>query len=193
MRLYVCSFSALILAVYGGLASAEDAYGGYPGSTYRSSQFAPFSPQNGNRYRWRPLDEESEGAQADKREQQKSRLPVAGDYTDEPFGLPPGTYRPIEQRHTITPHLEGYRFRPIVPEEQVRNRTRNERQEHSQSNRNYPQSAGQAESGYEGYPMDGQAPTYNFRPDPRLDNPTRGAPSRYAFPMGSEAPRFRTQ
>jgi hypothetical protein len=193
MRLFVCSLSALILAVYGGLVSAEDAYDAYPRTLYQAPQFAPISPQSSTRYRWRPLDEENAGAQAERRGPPTNRMPAVEDYTDEPFGLPPGTYRPIEQRHTITPHLEGYRFRPIVPEEQVRNRTQNERQEQSLSDRNYPQSAGQGEPAYEGYPMGGQVPSYNFRPDPRLDKPTRGAPSRYAFPMGSEAPRFRSQ
>ena len=113
------------------------------------------------------------------------------DYTDEPFGLPPGTYRPVEQRHTIIPHLEGYRFRPLVPEEQLRNRERNEEQASMRQEEGWAGFGSQSGGG--GYPSAGKRPDFRFRPDSRLDAPTRNAPSRYAFPMGAEAPRFRSR
>jgi hypothetical protein len=192
MRKFMASLPALVLTIYGSLVSAQDAHDPYPHDLSIDRQLTPASPQNGGFYRWRPLEEE---ATKESIKSQQPR-PIWGtgvmDYTDEPFGLPPGTYRPIEQRHTITPHLEGYRFRPIDPEEQRRNRARKETQERIHAEQGLRQSNGR-EGFSEAYGTGGERPALIFRPDPRLDKPSRGAPSRYSFPMGSEAPRFRSR
>ena len=191
MRLFVIFVALLILTVYGGLVSAQGAYGAYPKNLYRNPQSAPGSSQSEGFYRWRPREEGDDDAVTYRDQRQPRQGTSVGDYTDEPFGLPRGTYRPIEDRHTITPQLEGFRFRPIVPEEQLRNRSRNEQHDQVLSDQGYRQPAGRADL-EEVYPMNGQAPAFDFRPDPRLDQPARRAPSRYDFPMGSEAPRFRS-
>jgi hypothetical protein len=192
MRTFVVCLPVLILLVYGNLLAAEEAYGTYPYNLYTEQHVAPTAAKSGGRYRWRPLEEQAVGESARQGQARPSWRSGVMDYTDEPFGLPPGTYRPIEERHTITPHREGYRFRPINPQEQRRNRARNITQERNQGERGSPQSTertGGAGVSYTGEQM----PAFKFRPDPRLDAPTRGAPSRYAFPMGSEAPRFRSR
>jgi hypothetical protein len=192
MRTFVVSLAVLILAVYGRPLPAEQAYGTYPYSLYTEQHSAPAAAKNRGYYRWRPLEEEDSKASTELRQPRPAWGRGGTDYTDEPFGLPPGTYRPIEERHTITPHLEGYRFRPIDPDEQRRNRMRNKSQERIQAEGGGPQSNGR--EGVPGASYTGeQTPAFMFRPDPRLDTPTRGAPSRYAFPMGSEAPRFRSR
>ncbi|MCG7938218.1 MAG: hypothetical protein N0C88_05085 [Candidatus Thiodiazotropha lotti] len=128
-------------------------------------------------YQWRP------------RNQQQEAAPLAGsdwkgaagrstqsyrDYTDSPFGLPEGTYRPVPQRHEITPYHQGYRFRPLNPSEQKRIK------QHNLTNREIRQPSGElrfrpqqstSEIGRFGYSQGNQ---YRFRPDERLD---RGFPS----------------
>jgi hypothetical protein len=190
MRTFVVLSSALILTIYGNLVLAQDAYDTYLHNLYADQQLAPASPQNGGFYRWRPLEEESSKASPQLRQPRPAWGRGVTDYTDEPFGLPPGTYRPIEQRHTITPHLEGYRFRPIKPEEQRRNRARQETRGRIHDEQDLRQS-NEREGLSDAYGAGGKRPAYNFRPDPRFDKSSRGAPSRYAFPMGSDAPRFR--
>jgi hypothetical protein len=141
--------------------------------------------------RWRPLESESESAGTDPSERQRNDASSVYDYTDEPFGLPRGTYRRIEQRHTITPHLEGYRFRPIKPQEQQRNRQRNLSSEQTRQD----SSAAATFSTQGGYPsgyQPGQAqPTFKFRPDSRFEGQGHDVPSRYSLPAGDGGARFR--
>jgi hypothetical protein len=140
--------------------------------------------------RWRPLESASQSAESAAAGQVSKGASSAFDYTDEPFGLPRGTYRRIEQRHTITPHLEGYRFRPISPEEQLRNRQRNtssvQTREADSSAQFFSHRNDQG-----GFRQGPQAPDFKFRPDPRLEHKGRDAPPRYTLPKGSGAPVFR--
>jgi hypothetical protein len=176
MRKFVFCFPVVILTLHGGLAFAQQASEIDPTYTPLPQWGTIAAPvQNSERYRWRPLKDEADADVNRYREDRFTDKPGSYDYTDEPFALPRGTYRRIEQRHTITPYHEGYRFRPIDPLEQLRNRNRNKRQERSERDRSVTR----------------QRPNWRFRPDPRLDKDGGGAPSRYAFPMGSEAPMFR--
>ncbi|MBW9256053.1 MAG: hypothetical protein K1562_00310 [Candidatus Thiodiazotropha sp. (ex. Lucinisca nassula)] len=128
-------------------------------------------------YQWRPLNESQQSAAQAEAEWSGS----AGrstqhyrDYTDTPFGLPEGTYRPVPERHEITPYHQGFRFRPINPAEQERIKQRNltnrEIRQPSGKLRFRPQQS-TSESGRFGYSQGNQ---YRFRPDERLD---RGFPS----------------
>lgn len=140
--------------------------------------------------RWRPLESESTQEDSGNRGWTQNEGPSTYDYTDEPLGLPRGTYRRIEQRHTITPHSEGYRFRPIKPDEQQRNRARNENADQiHQGAMTVPQSAYQ--NGVQNHTQDRRGPEVLFRPDARLDSRSRGGPSRYDYPLGGSAPVFR--
>ncbi len=191
MRKFAFCFSGLMLAVYGGLVSAQEAYGA---NTYQyrlhDRRLAPAPSQNSRQPRWRPLEEESGNDSGSTPNRQMGSYPGVSDYTDEPFGLPPGTYRRIEERHIITPHFEGYRFRPIDPDEQLRNQTRNQAQDQIKRKQRFPQPARQDGWG-EVDRLWEQSPAMNFRPDPRLDKQRRETPQRYAYPMGSDAPVFR--
>ncbi|MCG7899001.1 MAG: hypothetical protein JAY99_05070 [Candidatus Thiodiazotropha lotti] len=128
-------------------------------------------------YQWRPLNQHQEMASQTEREWKRSAdqsTQPYRDYTDTPFGLPEGTYRPVPQRHEITPYHQGYRFRPLNPSEQERIKQRN------LTNRETRQPVGElrfrpqqstSETGRFGYSQGNQ---YRFRPDERLD---RGFPS----------------
>jgi hypothetical protein len=194
MRKVLFCFFLLILIFDGGTVSAQDAAGGYSyEKQYQNRQFALIE-QNANRsLRWRPLDEDPAGDSYRRPDTHAGPYPGASDYTDEPLGLPRGTYRAIEKRHTITPHLEGYRFRPIDPNEQLRNRSRNDSQEQSMRGHAASQWDRTTNAPPYGYGPSAQAPVLNYRPDPRLDRNgnTAETPSRYAYPMGSDAPLFR--
>lgn len=162
-----------------GMTSQMNSIGTNPaGSNYRSP------------LRWRPLEPETESAGSFSESSAANPPSDVYDYTDEPFGLPRGTYRSIEQRHTITPHHEGFRFRPIDPGEQQRNRERNlgsaQRRQENMASPVAPHNGV-----VEGYQQGLQPPALKFRPDARLENKSRGAPSRYSLPMGSSAPVFR--
>ena len=179
-------------AVYPGLVSAQDAYGGY---RYPESSLEPLpmsGAQQQSRYlRWRPLEQDTGEASANTHGGESSPYPGAGDYTDQPPGVPAGTYRRIEERHTITPQLEGYRFRPIDPEEQVRNRSRNETQERENRERSFSRTWGSRID--EVYRGGEPSSDYIFRPDPRLDSSSQERPPRYSFPIGVETPIYRPQ
>jgi hypothetical protein len=129
-------------------------------------------PASDRHYQWRPLNQQQEAAATSNREFQSSE---AGsnqpyrDYTDTPFGLTRGSYRPAPQRHQITPYHQGYRFRPLSPSEQERIKQRNLVSQDSH------QSFGElrfrplnnpSETGRFGY---SSSKPYQFRPDPRLN------------------------
>lgn len=190
MRKLMFRLTMLFPAVYVGLVSAQGDYGAYPYyNSFQDQQVAPMPQQQTRFLRWRPLDEASSEAPDGTLD---NRTGGAHDYADQPNGTPPGIYRRIEERHTITPQLEGYRFRPIVPEEQLRNRSRNETQHRANRDRSYSRRVF-PRGAYENYQRREQPPSLNFRPDPRLDDGSSKAPPRYTFPMGSAAPMFRPQ
>lgn len=152
-------------------------------------QANPAGPNYQPPLRWRPLESETEDAGSFSDRRASNPHSTAHDYTDEPFGLPRGTYRSIEQRHTITPHHEGFRFRPIDPGEQLRNRERNQSSAQRQDDLVSPVAP---HNGFPaGYQQGLQAPALKFRPDARLDKETRGRPSGYVPPIGNGSQMFR--
>jgi hypothetical protein len=189
MHKFVFCIPLAVGITFGAPLSAQQAY--FPNPQYFA---VPGSNQSAGGYqqplRWRPLEAESEQTVSDSDGWTSQGGSPSFDYTDEPLGLPRGTYRRIEQRHTITPHLEGYRFRPIEPDEQERNRQRNESS--AQSHRDDTSSPASIYDNHtQGYQQGIRRPTVKFRPDTRLDAKARGTQSRYAFPMGSSGPMFR--
>ena len=182
------------LFVTGGPLFAQQSYNPYQSNSMAPRMNAIGTNPAGSNFqpplRWRPLESET-GSSGSLSERHAVTPPSAVyDYTDEPFGLPRGTYRNIEQRHTITPHHEGFRFRPIDPGEQQRNRERNlssaQRRQENMAPPVVPP------NGFaEGNPQGMQPPVLKFRPDARLEKKSRGAPSRYSLPMGSSAPVYR--
>ena len=150
-------------------------------------------PQSGSgvygQYQWRPLNDRQQTAPAANQEWRgsvdRSSQPYR-DYTDSPFGLPEGTYRPVPQRHEITPYHQGYRFRPLSPSEQerIKQRSVTERDSHQPSGelRFRPQQS-TSEAGRFGYSHGNE---YRFRPDERLD---RGFPAG-TTPFYTSEPQF---
>jgi hypothetical protein len=156
-----------------------------PGGLVQAAEYGSYAEQSGwpgnfaeNPGRWRPLDQDEITHQTRDRAQSYPDVPIRPpqyqDYTDTPYGLPRGVYRPVEERHNITPHLQGYRFRPLTPNEQVRVRKRNMDHQNEAS-----RSAGVARPTYSPLlPSErgftGQE-SLRFRPDKRLpsisDNP----------------------
>jgi hypothetical protein len=192
MRKFLFCISALIMGINGGLVWAQDAYSGNPYERqYPNRQYTLMDHQTNGSLRWRPLDEDTSVESGREPVHAVGPYPGVRDYTDEPLGLPRGTYRRIEERHTITPQLEGYRFRPIDPSEQLRNRSRNETQEQTQRGHTAAPSNRTIIVPPYAYDRSGQVPALNYRPDPRLDKDSTETPTRYAYPMGSEAPLFR--
>jgi hypothetical protein len=124
------------------------------------------------RYQWRPLNERRGSTttpNSDWKGQDYQPTQHYSDYTDTPFGLPRGSYRPVKQRHEITPH-QGYRFRPLSPTEQQRLKQRNLVKQDSQQSSGRPRFRPQhfsSEVGRFGYSSGKQ---YRFRPDERLDS-----------------------
>lgn len=122
-------------------------------------------------YRWRPLDGEEpppvlqwpEYATVNER-----NLPAYHDYADTPPGLPRGVYRPVRERHKITPHHQGYRFRPLSPAEQVRIKERNSAARDGDKQPGLVfRSQRQAVHGRDSTVS--RQSRYRFRPDKRLD------------------------
>ncbi|MET0028895.1 MAG: hypothetical protein ABW101_14805 [Candidatus Thiodiazotropha sp.] len=149
---------------HGSLVLAAE-YGYYPSQDNRSYTAA------GMPDRWRPLEQDEVAKQArDSAQSYQDRLsssPQYQDYTDIPYGLPRGVYRPVEERHNITPHHQGYRFRPLTPNEQVKVRKRNtdHQNELRRSTDLAHPSYGQIMPG--GSALTGQQ-SLRFRPDKRL-------------------------
>jgi hypothetical protein len=190
MRNSVCWPLLVIVMGYCAVAMAQQPY---PDSRFRQPDVEMGRPGQGAdamRYRWRPLEEGNAGEQDQTPSAHGSSTDAYGgapgaDYTDEPFGLPRGTYRRIEERHTIVPHDEGFRFRPLRPEEQERVKERNERnrQSHSES----PDM-----NGRRGDPRFNRMQTPPmFRPDKRFEGGSNGPGGRYSYPEGGQLPQFR--
>ncbi|MEW8031452.1 MAG: hypothetical protein AB2540_01505 [Candidatus Thiodiazotropha endolucinida] len=160
-------------------------------------------------YRWRPLNEEEEKlieSSADsanvRRPNQSTLYPSSViDYAETPPGLPRGVYRPVEERHTITPHMDGFRFRELTPDEQLRIKRRNEIYNQSwqpdrSDNRSILSSGGYSH----GQPEIQRQGAYKFRPDKRLDKKRGGNwersqsfPYNPAFTEAYQAPMFRPE
>lgn len=160
-----------------------------------------------DRYRWRPLNEEerrgelsAESFQEELQNQQSIYAPSAVDYAETPPGLPRGLYRPVEERHSITPHKDGFRFRTLTPNEQLRIKRRNKAYKQVWQpiqNRNNPRLF--SSDGY-GHFESNTRQDYIFRPDKRLDKKLGGDwerrdtfPYDPAFTEAYQAPMFRTE
>ncbi|MES9973028.1 MAG: hypothetical protein ABW094_02130 [Candidatus Thiodiazotropha sp.] len=162
-----------------------------------------------DRYRWRPLNEEEEKLIESSAEPDNARRPNQStlypssviDYAEAPPGLPRGVYRPVEERHTITPHMDGFRFRELTPDEQLRIKRRNEIynqawQPDRSENRSILSSGGYSQ----GQPEIQRQGTYKFRPDKRLDKKRGGNwgrsqsfPYNPAFTEAYQTPMFRPE
>ncbi|MCU7827727.1 MAG: hypothetical protein KZQ85_01535 [Candidatus Thiodiazotropha sp. (ex Myrtea sp. 'scaly one' KF741663)] len=200
MPLHAALRRPLLIALLGvpGMCPAQQPYGDfhYPGRQAGDVRSYGLM-EDALQYRWRPLGTEaSVPTQPPVLRDQRLDTPTypsRSDYVDEPLGLPPGTYRRIEERHTITPHREGFRFRPIDPNEQQRVKDHNKGQYRKNTNTStrQPTISGWGNGGYQ---MENLPPKPKFRPDKRLDKtPSGGAVNRYAYPQGSRAPVFRSE
>jgi hypothetical protein len=151
----------------------------------KSSNWAPRASDSG-------LNTNNPGPSIQPIPQGNSFTPPVTDYAEPPAGLPPGLYRQVEQRHTITPHHEGYRFRPIDPVEQTRNKLRSdeERTRGMADTKQRPT----GNNFYNGNtPMEGRQPKPIYRPDNRLDKGSRQNSRRYPYQSGATMPQFRPQ
>jgi hypothetical protein len=196
----------LVCLVGLGEALAREPYADY---LPRSQPQQGFAHQQ-DHFRWRPLNEDEENLRKDSsaagssttRGQSQTVLypPTFTDYADAPPGLPRGVYRPVEQRHTIVPHVGEYRFRTLGPDEQQRIKRRNERYNQSwQPKQDEPWSSPSSGGGYSySEPQDQEA--YRFRPDKRLDKKRDSNwgrsdlfPYNPAFTEAYPAPMFRPE
>ncbi len=176
-----------------------------PGSPVQAVEYGSYVERSGwsgdyaeSPVRWRPLDEDEITQQARDRATSYRGLPTRPppyqDYTDTPYGLPRGVYRPVEERHNITPHHQGYRFRPLTPNEQVRVRKRNIDHQNEMS-----RSTGEARPTYSPRVSSGSGFTgqenLRFRPDKRLpsisNNPLRNDTSDPEFTELYPSTQFR--
>jgi hypothetical protein len=170
-------------------------------------------PQDGldfqqDQFRWRPLDGEEENQRNEssaesfrgQRQGRSTRYPPSViDYAETPPGLPPGVYRPVEERHAITPHMEGHRFRTLTPDEQRRIKRRNERYNQAWQLKQSEERSSQPSDGYS-YSEPQRQDAYRFRPDKRLDKkrggnwqPSQTFPYDPAFTEAYQTPMFRPQ
>ncbi|MEW8511185.1 MAG: hypothetical protein AB2608_10155 [Candidatus Thiodiazotropha sp.] len=168
-------FSSCLVGL--GECLAAEPYGGY--QPYNQSQNR--SVYREEPYRWRPLnDEEPRGESSANlvpegfENRQSNRAPRVTDYAVAPPGLPRGVYRPVEERHNITPHKDGFRFRTLSPSEQQRIKRRNEAY-----NKAWQPSRGEtgqrlSSEGYGGFEANRQQ-DYQFRPDKRLEKRQGGS------------------
>ncbi|PVV13124.1 MAG: hypothetical protein B6D77_04750 [gamma proteobacterium symbiont of Ctena orbiculata] len=160
-------------------------------------------------YRWRPLNDEDDQLHVDspaesfneQRQYRQSLYPSSVvDYAETPPGLPRGVYRPVEERHAITPHKDGYRFRTLTPKEQLRIKRRNE--EYTQYQRP-PGNESRMFLSTDSYGLTEprRQKTYKFRPDKRLDKKQGGGnwgprdlfPYNPAFTDAYQTPMFRPE
>ena len=189
MRSSVCWPLLVIVMGYGAAAMAQQPYADY---RFREPSVEMERPDQGSgamNYRWRPQESDNSERQTEVPPERAPRREAYGssgtDYMDEPFGLPRGTYRRIEERHTIVPHDEGFRFRPLKPEEQARVKERNQRDRQTNP-------GGSGIDRRWGDPrFDGMPSTPAFRPDKRLDGGARESRGRYTYPENRQLQQFR--
>ncbi|MBT2970089.1 MAG: hypothetical protein KME56_13245 [Candidatus Thiodiazotropha sp. (ex Ctena orbiculata)] len=179
---------------------AAEPYGGY--QPHNQTQNRPVYREE--HYRWRPLNEEEQRGESSTKlvpevfeNRQSGRAQSVVDYAETPPGLPRGVYRPVEERHNITPHKDGFRFRTLSPSEQQRIKRRNDAYSKAwQPNR---RETGQRLSSelYGGFEANRQQ-EYQFRPDKRLQKQqgrSWGYPGTFtsdpAFTEAYPAPMFR--
>ncbi|MET0066155.1 MAG: hypothetical protein ABW076_07400 [Candidatus Thiodiazotropha sp.] len=162
-----------------------------PGISVQAAEY-PGAAQTGGYHtgipnRWRPLDStetERQTPHDNSSQAYTSGIPQYQDYTDTPYGLPRGVYRPVEERHIITPHHKGYRFRPLTPNEQVRVHKRNTDQLQEMSRARNDRRPVYTPRGADASAFSGQS-GFRFRPDDRLpsmtDSPSRSYPPNPEF------------
>jgi hypothetical protein len=161
-----------------------------------------------DRFRWRPLNEDEEkirsessaGSFRGQRQNQSTLYPPSTiDYAETPPGLPHGVYRPVEERHTITPHMDGFRFRTLKPDEQQRIKRRNEYYNQFWQSKQSEYRASPSVDSYSSSEPQRQG-AYKFRLDKRLDNRrggswerSHGFPYNPAFTEAYQTPTFRPE
>jgi hypothetical protein len=170
-------------------------------------------PQHGYDYqqehfRWRPLngdeakphkDSAAESFAGQPHTPSTFYPPTFTDYADTPPGLPRGVYRQVEERHTIVPHMDGYRFRTLGPDEQQRIKRRNERYNQSWQSKQSKQRSSPSSGGYS-YSESLRQEAYKFRSDKRLEKQSRRDwgltdtfPYNPAFTEAYQTPMFRPE
>lgn len=161
-----------------------------------------------DQFRWRPLsgDEDklsnksSVGSFKGQRQNQSTLYPPSViDYAETPPGLPRGVYRPVEERHAIIPHMDGFRFRTLTPDEQQRIKRRNEYYNQSWQPKQSENRSSPSTDGYS-YSEPQRQGAYKFRPDKRLDKKrggnwerSHGFPYNPAFTEAYQTPMFRPE
>lgn len=147
---------------------AQDGYRHYQ---YQPSTITGSGSYSG--YQWRPLDEQL-ADQGEKAHTFRGGSEILPSQSYPIYGLPPGTYRPLDGVNRISPQLGKYRFRAISPAEQ----SRNEKQERLR-NQQIPDST-QTQFRFRGHDS---TPTFwhpestyqpLFRPDERFSNRQSG-------------------
>jgi hypothetical protein len=193
--------SLTCLVVFGDVLAREP----YADYQFHSQSHDGFVRQR-EQFRWRPLNEEEEKLHQNSstgsytgRVNKSSVLypPAFTDYAETPPGLPRGVYRPVEERHTIIPHKNGFRFRTLTPAEQERIKRRNALyNQYWLPERSEKQSLPPSDS--YSYSVPRRQEAYRFRPDKRLDKKRGGNwersetfPYNPAFSEAYQAPVFR--
>lgn len=199
-------FLGLVCLVGLGEVLAREPYADYP---FRSQARAD-AVYRQDHFRWRPLNQEearlhenpSTGPYSDTDQGQTRPAiypPIYTDYAETPPGLPRGVFRPVEERHAIIPHMDGYRFRTLTPDEQQHIKRRNERYEQAWQPKRREKHSSSSLDGYS-YAEPQRRETYRYRPDERLDNKRGGNwgrpdgfPYNPAFTDAYQAPMFRPE
>jgi hypothetical protein len=175
--------SWLLFLIGSAVALAEQR--AYPFSTQYSQPQQIGSGQGA--YRWRPLEEKDEQVTSsgfDRARSADTLVPHYRDYADTPSGLPKGVYRPVPKRHQITPHHQGFRFRPLSPAEQERIKKRNTaNRESNQPPREMIFRPYRRRTGGTNYSLSAQG-QYRFRPDKRLEESTSRTTPLYSLEPG---------
>ncbi|MEW8508652.1 MAG: hypothetical protein AB2598_18325 [Candidatus Thiodiazotropha sp.] len=167
--------AALWLVLIACLVGLGELLAGQPYADFQFLEQSQQRPVYGeDRYRWRPLNEEQQGESSTNLvpnvidNGRSNRPPPIIDYAESPPGLPRGVYRPVEKRHNITPHMDGYRFRTLSPSEQQRIKRRNEEYSRAWQPNRKETSQQLSSEPYYGFKTDSQQ-GYRFRPDKRLE------------------------
>jgi hypothetical protein len=142
----------------------------------------PSSYQLMRPYRWRPLKKGKKRyttKQLNTPSLNPSSVQGYQDYADPQRGLPYDAYRPVKKRHHLTPYYQGYRFRPLSPNEQMRVKKRNREYEEQLSLEAYLYHSQQPVI-YDRPQGDWPSQPYRFRPDKRLNQKVNPFPQTYA-------------
>ncbi|MCU7892148.1 MAG: hypothetical protein KZQ78_11260 [Candidatus Thiodiazotropha sp. (ex Ustalcina ferruginea)] len=172
------------------LGSLDEVLAQQPHADFQFRSLQQNSSYPEDQYRWRPLNGDMEYSGLTDQAFQGQGKDEPGyfssvtDYADTPSGLPRGVYRPVQERHNITPHKEGFRFRTLTPSEQLRVKRRNQENRQSPNRVEKNRSEKAPLNPYGAYTDANNREGFRFRPDKRLDKKGRGSGRRedHTFP-----------